>query len=93
MKKVIAFALVACLLLALLSGCDNGQISAEKAQKIVLDDLGVSASDVTMHTHATVYENEACYSIYVTVNGKTLEYILKASDGEILDVSESNHAH
>ena len=93
MKKIIAFALVTCLLLALLAGCDNGQITAEKAQKIVLKDLGVSASDVTMHTHVTTYEGEACFSIYVTVDGETLEYVISGTSGEILAVNESEHSH
>ena len=93
MKKFIAFFLIICMMAAMLCGCGDDVISAEKAQKIVLKDLNVSAKDVTMHTHPATYEHEACYSIYVTVNGKTLEYIIKATDGEILAINESEHSH
>ena len=94
MKRFLAIFLIVCTMAAMLCGCGNdGLISAEKAQKIVLKDLNVSAKDVTMHTHPATYENEACYSIYVTVNGKTLEYLIKAADGEILAVNESEHSH
>lgn len=90
MKKLFVLALVTMMLLA---GCGDQQITAERAQKIVLDDLGVSADQVTMHTHITTYENEACYSIYVTVDGETLEYIINSIGGEILTIQESEHSH
>lgn len=93
MKKLFVLAVAAVMLLALLAGCGDQQITAERAQKIVLDDLGVSADQVTMHTHITTYENEACYSIYVTVDGETLEYIINSIGGEILTIQESEHSH
>ena len=95
MKKIIVLLLTALLLVGLMAGCgsSNDPISADKAQKIVLQDLGVSAEDVSMHTHVTTYDGAACYSIYVTVKGKTLEYIIHGVTGEILLVQESTHSH
>ena len=92
MKKIVALLLVTCMAVALLAGC-GGAIDAEKAQKIVLKDLGVKADQVTMHTHITTYENQACYSIYVTIGDETLEYIINSETGEILVIQESAHSH
>ena len=93
MKKIIAALLLVCMTITLLAGCGDGQIDAEKAQKIVLEDLGVKADQVTMHTHITTYENQACYSIYVTIGDETLEYIINSETGEILVIQESAHSH
>ena len=92
MKKIVSLMLVTVLLLGMLVGCSSG-MSVEKAQKIVLKDLGVSADQVTMHTHIGSYENTPCFSIYVTVNGENLEYSISADTGEILNVAHSDHAH
>ena len=92
MKKIVSLMLVTVLLLTMLVGCGSG-MSVEKAQKIVLKDLGVSADQVTMHTHIGSYENTPCFSIYVTVNGENLEYSVSADTGEILNVAHSDHAH
>ena len=93
MKKAVSLILVTLLLLGMLAGCGNSGISVEKAQKIVLKDLGVSADQVTMHTHIGNYENTPCISIYVTVNGETLEYSISADTGKILTVAHSDHSH
>ncbi len=92
-KRLIAVVSVVCLLLVLLAACGGDGISMEKAQRIVLKDLGVSANEATMHVHIGEYEGMPCYSIYVTVGGKTLEYLVDSQSGEILEVNESNHSH
>lgn len=92
-KRLIAILAVTCLLLALLAACGDGTISKEKAQKIVLKDLGVSANEVTMHVHVGEHEGTPCYSIYVTIEGETLEYLIDCNSGEILAINESSHSH
>ena len=94
-KRILALALLACLVLALLAACgkNDGVISAEKAQKIVLEHLGVASNQATMHIHTGDYEGRPCYSIYATVEGKTWEYLVDAATGEILSVLETKHSH
>ena len=90
MKKIIATICLACLVLSL---CACGTITAEKAQKIVLKDLGVSAKDVDIDMHAGTYNSVPCYSIYVTIGEETLEYLVDSKTGEILHVGASDHGH
>ena len=93
MKKTIAIiCLTLCLALSLCA-CGNKTISAEKAQQIVLDDLGVKADEVEMHLHVGEFEGTPCFSIYVTIEGETLEYLIESNTGEILDIRESSHSH
>ena len=93
MRRIISLMLVVVLAVSLFAGCGNSTVSTEKAQKIVLKDLGVKAEDVTMHMHIGTYEGVPCYSIYVTVNGENLEYSVSADTGEILNIAHSDHAH
>ncbi len=91
-KKIAALCLAVCLVLTLCA-CGNKTISAEKAQQIVLDDLGVSADEVEMHLHVGEFEGEPCFSIYVTIDEATLEYLIDSQDGTILDIRASSHSH
>lgn len=94
LKRVLTILLTAVLLLGLLAGCnDSDTITAEKAQQIVLDDLGVSADKAEMHLHVGEFEGKPCYSIYVTVGGVTKEYLIDSNTGEILSINNSNHGH
>lgn len=92
-KRIVSLLLVLVLAAGVLAGCGNSTISTEKAQKIVLKDLGVKADEVTMHVHIGTFENVPCYSIYVTVNGENLEYSVSADDGTILNIAHSDHSH
>lgn len=92
-KRIIVIAVLACLVLTLLAACGNGNITAEKAQKIVLKDLGVSANQAELHVHTGEFEGKPCYSIYATVDGHTWEYLVDYNSGEILSKTESSHSH
>lgn len=89
MKKLIAILLVLCLVLA---GCKSDVVTEKEAQKIVLEDLGMKASQVTFHVHAGSGD-VPCYLVYATVEDHTLEYVIHAVSGEILAVTESSHSH
>lgn len=93
MKKCIIAVLVLVCILAMLTACGSKEITPEKAQKIVLEDLGVSADEAELHVHIGEYEGKPCYSIYVTIEGETLEYLVDSATGEILDINESSHSH
>ena len=92
-KRVVSLVVLICLLVSLLAACGDGTITKEKAQQIALKDMGVSASEATVHVHIGEYEGMPCYSVYVTVDGKTMEYLIDSNSGEILLVQESSHSH
>lgn len=94
-RKILAICLLAALMLTLFAGCksDSGIITQEEAQKIVLEDLGVKAGDVEMHVHTATVGDAVCWSIFVTVNGQQLQYIIHSVTGEILSVENANHSH
>lgn len=92
-KRIIAIVAVACMLLTLLTACGNGNISAEKAQKIALKDLGVSASKATVDVHAGSHEGMPCYSVYITVGDEHWIYLIDITSGEILSATESDSGH
>lgn len=95
MKKIMTAILAAALLVALLAGCGSKALSADDAKKVVLKDLGVTESQVTdIHVHiANSDDGTACYSIYLTVNGKQMEYLIHGITGEILSSGEGSHSH
>lgn len=92
-RKILAICLLAALMLTLFAGCKSNVIDQEQAKKIVLKDLGVKESDVEMHVHTTTVDNAVCWSIYVTVDGHQLQYVVHGVTGEILSVGESDHEH
>jgi uncharacterized membrane protein YkoI len=94
-RAILIFVLVCvvCIVGVILLTCNNGVISSDEALEIVLEDLGVtSAAAVSPHVHEGTYENQACYNIYVTVDGKSLTYVVSTT-GEILHKGEGGHSH
>ena len=85
-KRFIALIILAALLLPVLAACgETAFITPEKAQKITLKAMGYRASQVDqIHAHGGTYQGEACYSIHVVVDGVTHEYIIRATDGQIM---------
>ena len=95
MKKSLIIILSVALLLTLLAGCGSKALTAEDAKQIALKDLGVTAEQVAdIHVHiATSDDGAACYSIYLTVNGKQMEYLIHGTTGEIIHSGEGSHSH
>lgn len=98
-KRMTAFFLILAMLAAVLCGCGNNKssiISLEEAQKIALEDAGITADEAgEIHVHVASYEDTPCYGIYITVNGTPYEYMIAAQTGEILNISisEGGHSH
>ena len=85
--------LAVCILGAIiLTQCEKS-ITSDEAYKIVLKDLGLKENEVSSpHIHEGTYKNQSCYNIYVTVNGKSLTYVV-STKGEILYKGEGGHSH
>ncbi len=93
-QRIFAILMTAVLLLGLLTACGNdGPLTPEDAQEVVLKHAGVTASQVSdIHTHVTTNEaGEACYSIHITIKGETFEYLIHGTTGEVLSVHEGGH--
>ncbi len=85
MKKVIACILLLALTVSLLAACCQKFISAEKAEKIALKELGIKAEDADgIHTHGAETPNGPAYSIHVEYEEQTHEFVILAATGEIL---------
>ena len=91
-KRIIAVLMLVCMALGMMTACSQ-EMTPEKAQKIVLQHLGVKESDVEMHVHVGDHDGIPCYSIYVTMDGETKEYLVDSTTGEILEIRDSSHAH
>ena len=84
---------VVCLVGVILLTRNNGVITSDEALEIVLEDLGITETEVgTPHIHEGTFENKPCYNIYVTVNGESLSYVVSTT-GEILNKGEGEHSH
>ena len=99
MKKVIALLLAACLLCGLLAACGGKkEITAEEAYQVVLEDLketyGEAIADTaeSPHIHESTYEGKACYNIFVTVSGMSLQYVISRT-GDVLYTGAGEHSH
>ncbi len=92
--RIFAIAMLAVLLIGLLAACGNdGPLTAEDAQAVVLKHAGVKESQVSdLHTHITTNaDGEACYSIHITIDGKSYEYLIHGTTGEVLSYGEGGH--
>ena len=95
MKRMIAICLLSVLLCGLLVACNQDKlISAEKAKAIALQDMGITEQQVSsLDIHPAVGDGEPSYSIYITYQGKTMEYVINALTGDIISKGESSHSH
>ena len=60
----------------------------------MLKDLGVSEKEVeSIDLHVGQYDGKPCYSVYVTIDGEHLVYMIDCSDGTILSIEENDHGH
>ena len=89
MKRLIALFLLLALILV---GCaeKTGPLTAEEAQKIVLDHAGVKNAE-NVHTHVVSGEEHPCYSIHLTIEGVSYEYLIDGITGEILSHGQGGH--
>lgn len=86
-KRFLALLMVCVMLFGILAGCgNNGPITAEKAQSIALDYIGLKEKDVSdVHTHVTDDNGIPCYSIHITTADDEFSVIINASTGEVID--------
>lgn len=89
MKKLIALLLV---LVFILAGCGgkDGPLTAEDAQQIALDHAGVKNAE-NVHTHVVSGEEHPCYSIHLTIEGVSYEYLIDGITGQILSHGQGGH--
>lgn len=86
-RKIFAVLAVSVLLLGLLCACGKSNaITAEKAQKIAMEDAGLKQKDVSdVHAHVVTEDNVPCYSIHISTADKEYSYLIHAGTGEILE--------
>jgi len=87
-KRLIALFLLAVLILPILAACGKTSafVTPEQAQKIALKAMGYRESQVDeIHTHGGQYEGKPAYTVHIVVGGVDYEYVIRASDGEVLD--------
>ena len=100
MKKLFVLFLAACLLCGLLAACGEKkkEITAEEAYQVVQAELKetygeqIAATATSPHVHETTYEGKACYNIFVTVNGMSLQFIVSKT-GDVLHTGAGEHSH
>ncbi len=92
MKKLIVLILALCLVLCAGCGEKSGIITQEEAEKIAIEKLGFAQKDVeSVHVHAITYQDVACYSFHITVDGHSHEVIIDSVTGEVLHTGDSSH--
>ena len=96
-KRIFAIALIAVMMLGVLAGCKkNGPITSDEAKEIVVAHSGANTREAA-NIHVHLGENEegvACFNVYVTVQNKSLTYVVHGMTGEILSITEgSGHSH
>lgn len=97
MKRILAIALMAILLLGLLAGCkDDGPLTTEEVRQLVAEHSGASAREASeAHVHlAETDDGVVCFNVYITVGGKSFTYIVHSITGEFLSITEGgSHSH
>ena len=92
MKKLVSVLVLLGMICCLLAACAPA-ITAEEAWQIVQEDLGeLAAHAETPHIHNSTYNKQACFNIFVTVAGESLQYVVSTT-GKILHKGLGNHSH
>ena len=89
-KNVIAIMLLVVFSLSLLAGCSQKikVVTSDEAQKIALEQAGISADQAEdIHTHIVTEQGLTCYSIHITAGDNAYSFIISAADGAILSSS------
>jgi uncharacterized protein YcfL len=89
MKRLIVLFLLLALILV---GCaeKSGPLTAEEAQQIALDHACVKNAE-NVHTHVVSGEEHPCYSIHLTIEGVSYEYLIDGITGQILSHGQGGH--
>lgn len=93
-NRILALLILAALVLAMFAGCEEkpSVLTAEEAQAIAIEYAGLDEKDVSdVHTHVGEYEGKPCYSIHLTVNGASQEFVIDAATGDVLYSGEGGH--
>lgn len=85
--RIIAMVLLLVLALGMFTACGkSGVVTQEEAQKIALEEAGLTASQVTdIHTHVTTVDGIPCYSVHITTEDGERSIVISASDGTVLE--------
>ncbi len=93
LKKIIALLLMLVIVCGVLAACgESRQISATRAQKIALEDMGIKAKQATVHVHPEHKDEGTYFNVYITYNGENIAYVI-SNTGEIVTKGESQHSH
>ena len=71
---------------------DTKQITAQKAQKIALKDMGAVPSLSQVHTHESETENGTYFSVSITYGNQSMTYVI-SNTGDIVSKTEGAHTH
>ncbi len=90
--RIITVIALLAMLLCMFAACSNKTvISAEDAQNIALEHVGLSPRQVDdIHTHVIDYEGYPRYSVHITVGDTDYEYLIDVVTGEILLSGETS---
>lgn len=85
--RMIALVLILVLTLGVFTACGKkGPVTQEQAQKIALEQAGLTASQVSdIHTHVTTVDGIPCYSVHITTEDGEISVVINASDGSVLE--------
>ena len=94
-KRMICLVLLAVMAIGLLAACGkDGPLTTDEAIRIALDDLGVREKNAdSTDIHPTTADGEACYAVYISVDGRHWEYIIHGYSGQILHKAETDQGH
>lgn len=85
-KRIISLFLIVILAISLFAACGKKSttISTEEAQKIALEEIGMTAAEVDdIHVHATQYNDTPCYQMHITAGDDTY-YVYIDQTGKVL---------
>ena len=85
--RLVAILLLAALVLSVFTGCGgkSGVLTGEDAQKIALEEAGLTADQVTdVHTHIVTENGVPCYSVHITAGEEEFSILINAGTGEII---------
>ena len=86
-KRIFALLMVSIMLMGLLCACGSSSkvLTSEEAQKIALEQAGLTADQVTeVHTHVVTENGVPCYSVHITTADGDFSVVINAGTGEVI---------